>query len=75
AGVIGIYNILNGTLIQKLESHSADICALGYCSSSKCILSASWAGRVSIHLDSGDKMRILRQIDGHATDITCMVPP
>lgn len=73
AGVIGIYNILNGTLIQKLESHSADICALGYCSSSKCILSASWAGRVSIHLDSGDKMRILRQIDGHATDITCMV--
>jgi WD40 repeat protein len=72
SGTIGIYNILNGTLIKKLQDHSADICALDYCASTRCILAASWAGRVTIHLDLPDKTMLLRRIDGHGSDITCL---
>lgn len=51
----------------------ADVCALSYCTFSKCILSASWGGRVRVHHDvRPDKSKVLRQIDGHSTDVTCM---
>ena len=83
SGTIGVYNCMNGTLLKKLDPHSKEgahlttdgfaVCALAYCPYSKCIVSASWGGRVRVHHDiKPDATKILRQVDGHATSITCM---
>jgi len=72
-GNVGVYNCLTGALLKKLDPHEADVCALSYCPFSKCIVSASWGGRVRIHHDIvPDATQILRQIDGHASAVTCM---
>jgi WD40 repeat protein len=72
-GQIGVYNCLNGALLKKLDSHAEDVCALSYCPYSKSIVSASWGGRIRVHHDiKPDATKILRQIDGHATAVTCM---
>ena len=72
-GNIGAYNCLTGALLKKLDPHEADVCALSYCPFSKCIVSASWGGRIRIHHDmKPDATQILRQIDGHASAVTCM---
>ena len=73
SGQIGVYNCMNGVLLKKLDAHEQDVCSLAYCPFSKCIVSASWGGRIRIHHDiKPDATKILRQIDGHATAVTCM---
>ena len=73
SGQIGVHNCLNGALLKKLDPHEADVCALAYCPYSKCIVSASWGGRLRIHHDNKpDSTKILRQIDGHAAAVTCI---
>jgi len=73
SGGIGVYNSSNGALLKTLDAHEEDVSALAYCPYSKCILSASWGGRIRIHHDhEPQSTKILRQIDGHATAISCM---
>ena len=58
----------------NLPCRTVQVCSLSYCPLARCVLAAAWGGRMCIYRDAGadDPVRVLRRMDGHTQDITCL---
>ena len=74
AGGLGAYNYLNCAPMRRFDSPPARVAALAYCPLSRCVLAASWGGRVRVYRDEAgeEEVRVLRGFDGHVNDVTCL---
>jgi WD40 repeat protein len=60
--------------LKKCFTCVLQVCALSYCPLARCVMAESWGGRMCIYRDVGpdDPARVLRRMDGHTQDITCL---
>jgi len=54
-GQIQVFNFSNGSFMNKLDSHGAEVTNLKYSNKTKTIISTSWDDTVVIHTDPGEK--------------------
>ena len=74
AGGLTAYNYLNCAPMRRFDSPGRRVSGLAYCPLARCVLAASWGGLVRVYRDAAgdDEVRVLRQFDGHAHDVTCL---